>query len=421
MNATESPNILLIVVDCLRADFAYESDLAVTPTLDALRSEGFSFVNAIASAATTTPCVASLLTGLYPFEHGVRSHSGYRVADGVVALPLLLSRAGYHTRAEVSGPLGPEVGLDRGFDEYFFRSRDQHIHTSWGEGLLQRMQELPARPWFVLLHLWSLHKSRKVLPECDNDGCARTHYGRALASTDRYLARLLEVVPPNTLIVLTGDHGEDIAWGRFDRFQKKLRKKWHRYRVTRRLTRRHVALLYRGCHIGHGHGLHDALVRVPLILHLPGTVPHGWSELQVRHIDIAPTILELAGLPLPDMTGRSLMGITKGQEDVHRTAYLEAVGRVIPDPSQWLAGMREANRYKYICAPHRDDFRPQLFDLAADPEERSNIARRRPDVAARLRAAIEALPTQSMRGGLMDAEERGRVTARLRDLGYLDD
>jgi len=421
MNAAARPNILLIVVDCLRADFAYDAELSCTPTIDALRADGFSFLNTIAATSTTTPCFASLLTGLYPFEHGIRSHSEYSLAEGVSTLAGLLAEAGYYTRAEVTGPLRPEVGLDRAFDDYRLRSKEQTIHTRWGGELLRAMRNLPREPWFVLLHVWSLHKSRQVPPECQDRRFGKTRYGRALAGIDRYLARLLDVLPENTLAVLTGDHGEDIAWGPFDRLQKKLRKKWQRFRVTRHLTRRHIALLYRGCHVGHGYGLYETLIRVPLVMHLPRHVPHGWSELQVRHVDVAPTILDLAGLPAVQMTGGSLATIMRGEDNEHRAAYLEAVGRIMPDRNDWLAGMRVENRYKYIYAPYRDGFEPQLFDLAADPGEKRNVARRHPDVAARLRAAIEALPTNAMPGGRMSAAERRRVMDRLRDLGYTDD
>ncbi|MFO7958447.1 MAG: sulfatase [Candidatus Brocadiia bacterium] len=421
MNTAAGPNILLVVVDCLRADFAYDAELARTPALDRLRAGGFSFLNTIAATSTTTPCFATLLTGLYPFEHGVRSHSEYSLAEGVTTIAGLLAEAGYYTRAEVTGPLGPEVGLDRGFADYRFRSKEQTIHTAWGAELLSSMQHMPREPWFVLLHLWPLHKSRQVPPEVDDRRFGKTRYGRALAGIDRYLARLLDLLPENTLTVLTGDHGEDIARGPLDRLQKKLRKKLQRYRVTRGLTRRHVATLYRGCHVGHGYGLYETLIKVPLILHLPARIPHGRSELQVRHLDVAPTILELAGAPAGQTTGASLLGMMRGEDHDHRPAYLEAVGRIMPDENDWLAGMRVENRYKYIYAPHRDDFEPQLFDLTADPGEKRNVARHRPEVAARLRGAIEDLPADAMRGARMDAATRQRVMERLRDLGYADD
>jgi arylsulfatase A-like enzyme len=416
-----APNILLLVVDCLRSDFVFEVDLAHTPTLDALRENGFGFPSAIASTSTTSPSFASLLTGMYPYEHGVRSHSGYRLAEHVTGLAGVLRDAGYHTHAEVSGPLDVTIGLDRGFGSYRHRVREDTVHTAWGRELITRLQGC-ATPWFLMLHIWCLHKSRQVLPQCDTRAHGRTLYGRALASIDLYLGELLGTLPENTLTVLTGDHGEDIAYGPLDRFQKKLRKKLKRFLVKRHLTSRHISFLYRGCHVGHGYGLYDTLVRVPLVLHHPRLVPRGESSVQVRHIDVAPTILASAGIrPPEEMSGRPLQPIMRGEDDAHRDAYLEAVGHIMPDKSEWLAGIRVDNRYKYIYAPFRGDYPPQLYDLQDDPRERHNVARREPEVAAGLRRRLTELQTDRMVGVKLSPAEQKRVMTHLRSLGYLDD
>jgi arylsulfatase A-like enzyme len=116
------PNVLFLLIDCLRADALYGTQRwARTPVLDRLVRSGVACTQAISSASSTTPCVASLLTATYSFAHGIRSIFGLKLTPSVSSLVETLRDHGYHTYAEVSGPLFPETGLDRGFDAYRFR------------------------------------------------------------------------------------------------------------------------------------------------------------------------------------------------------------------------------------------------------------------------------------------------------------
>lgn len=413
------PNILLVVVDCLRADFVYQAGHARTPNLDRLVKEGFSFTRAISHATTTTPSFTNILTGRYAFEHGVRTHSGTKLNPDIRTLPELLCEAGYATRAEVTGPLGPEIGLTRGFDTYHHRDRRQSEHSGWGAQFLPTLSQM-QQPWFTLLHLWGLHRNRKVLPECRNAECGATTYGRALSSIDIFLGRLRDSLPPDTIVALTGDHGEEISRGAWDEAVMKFRRKWFKFLQKRGLTRRHVSHGLRGCSDGHGNGIYDVLVRVPLTLWGPGVQP-GKSAMQVRHIDIAPTLLEIAGATPPkELAGESLLEMTRGAPGRHRDAYMEASGVVMLNRNDWLAGIRVDDRYKYIRALYNAGFAPELYDLQADPDERHNLARERPDLAADLNARIEALNPARETGAAMTAEEQAVVLSRLKDLGYHD-
>lgn len=161
-------NVLLIVVDCLRADFVHDPRKAFIPAITKLQQTGFSFLNAIASSTTTTPSFASLLTGLYPFEHGVRSLSGYRLSTQIPTFPETMREAGYHTYAEVTGPLEKQTGFSSRFDEYRYREPEETIHTAWGNNFLAKLTDYYEQPWFVLLHVWSLHRPRVICPQCDN-------------------------------------------------------------------------------------------------------------------------------------------------------------------------------------------------------------------------------------------------------------
>src|SRR5436309_1617295 len=180
------PNILFLLIDCLRADAVTGARRrARTPTIDRLVRSGVACTQAIASASSTTPCVASLLTGTYSFVHGIRSIFGLKLNPSVSSLVEILRRHGYQTYAEVSGPLFPETGLDRGFDSYRFREGSAYLSTAWGADLRQRLQRAAfTPPWFLLLHLWELHHHRHILPEFRSRAYGRNRYERALSCLD---------------------------------------------------------------------------------------------------------------------------------------------------------------------------------------------------------------------------------------------
>ncbi|HMT22255.1 MAG TPA: sulfatase-like hydrolase/transferase, partial [Promineifilum sp.] len=116
------PNILLIVIDCLRADRAFDPDrTARTPGMQALAERGTLFTHLITANSMTIPCMTTMFSGMYPAHHGVRAMGGARVSDSVPLLAELLREHGYHTYAEATGPLSEFYRLNRGFDHYEFR------------------------------------------------------------------------------------------------------------------------------------------------------------------------------------------------------------------------------------------------------------------------------------------------------------
>jgi arylsulfatase A-like enzyme len=204
------PNILIVVADCARSDCWLGAERrARTPNLDRLAAEGVSFPTTITEKACTTPSFATLLTGLYSPRHGVHLVWGYRLPRQVPMLTDVLRGRGYHTYAEMSGPLLPEMGLDRGFDTYTYRAPCDGLHTAWGDRFIERIRSGHYRaPWFIVLHLWELHPERRVAAECDSPEFGASEYERAVSSLDAQLGRVLAALDENTLTVFTGDHGE---------------------------------------------------------------------------------------------------------------------------------------------------------------------------------------------------------------------
>lgn len=414
-------NILLILIDCLRSDFV-EDDKAYTPTIQKLAKNGHFLPNTIASTSTTTPSVASLLTGLYPFENGVRSHSGYSLDNTVSPFPEILQKHGYHTYAEVSGPLVPEIELTRGFDEYHLRDREVTIHTRWGEKPLEKIENYYEEPWFVFFHIWSLHRPRIVLPECNTKKHGNTLYARSLASIDKYLTKLLKRVDENTLIVLTGDHGERISHHtRLETYvRRKILENIFKLLQERQIVKIPMGRGVRPFHIGHGYTIYDEVVKVPLIFHDANT-PQGTSSTQIRQIDIFPTILDALNLEHGlEVRGESVLPIMEGTVTNHRNAYMEAVGRILPDKSEWSAGMRVKNKFKYIHYPFRPDYKEELYDLTEDPTETINLAPQNPKLAYRCNTMIDSMQTHEFVGEKIDEKAREEIKERLKALGYVD-
>ncbi len=162
---------------------------------------------------------------------------------------------------------------------------------------------------------------------------------------------------------------------------------------------------------------------MPLVVVAPGHVPAGREVTQlVRQVDLTPTLLDLLGVPVPaGLDGVSLIPAMTRGETLELEAFLEAFGRVRGTPRDRRAGWR-TSRWKYIVAPNAPDIPAELYDLAADPRERTNVAGREPARAAELGARIAAVEATAAPGTTteLSPEEQAAVESRLRDLGYLE-
>jgi len=377
-------NCLFILVDCLRADKCFgNSRTARTPTIDSLCQRGTAFTQSITTTTTTSPSVASILTGLYPLRHGVRSLSGYKLNPSVRTLGQIFRDNGYHTYAEVTGALVPQIGLNKWFEQYNCRRGYENVYSSWYDDLLEKfLYRKFEEPWFIFLHLFELHLPRQLRPKYNSRNFGANGYERALSSLDASLADLVRCVDDNTIIVFHADHGEQIAQGMLQEHAVRLT----RYPIAlgRKLRLKSASRLHR---LGHGFHVYDYLVRVPLIFVGRGILPENKIiPAQVRQIDIFPTIVDLLGLEHPDsrLNGRSLLPLMKGEELPEIPAYCEACGGSLGDKSRWLAGLRTP-KWKYVFAPYSNDVADELYDLENDPAEKENIASKRPRVARELR------------------------------------
>jgi arylsulfatase A-like enzyme len=299
-------NVILITVDTLRADHvsAY-GEGARTPHIDALAEDGVLFERCICQTPLTLPAHVSLLSGTYPLHHRVRDNGGLAVPDELELVSETLHDHGFATAAFVGAyVLHSKWGLDQGFDLYsddFNRARYERIR-------LQNEKRAPeviglAEKWlrarsesrlFAWIHLFDPHAPYDPPAPFDQSG---DPYRGEVESVDAALGELFgflraEGLYERSLIVLTADHGESLG----DHGERE-----------------------------HGFFIYEPTVHVPLILRAPVAFPVKRVRGLVEHVDVAPTILDLVGVPIPAaMQGRSLADELFGEaEPADATAYTE--------------------------------------------------------------------------------------------------
>ena len=385
-------NVLLVTLDTLRADAVGSyGGKAATPNLDRLAAGGARFTFAHAHAVLTLPSHASILTGRYPYEHGIRDNAGFRLRPGESTLAASLKRVGFATGAFVSAfTVDQRYGLNAGFDVY--DDKVSEVGSTAEIAVPERRADATVssalswigaqdRKWFAWVHLFDPHAPYAAPP----DWAARypsDAYAGEVAWTDfalgPLLARLEQEARP-TLVVITADHGEGLG--------------------------EHGEMT-------HGTFGYEASIHVPLIVAevIPHTPPRRGvvSDAGARHVDVAPTILASLGLAVDDVSGESLLPSIDGST-TDRPAYFESM---MPTLARGWAPLRGviSGREKYIDLPIME-----FYDLASDPRELQNIAATRRDRAAVLHKVLAGF---DLAPPGRPAEEATAARERLRALGY---
>jgi arylsulfatase A-like enzyme len=446
------PNVLFLLVDTLRSDKCTSNDLRKQlPNIHRLMDDGATFSETITVASSTPSCISSLFTGLYPVRHQVRMMGRRRLPAWASTMAEVFKASGYNTYASVAGPLEQSIGFARGFDEYTMRhERTEHLYGEWGKDLGKMLKNRFQPPFFAYIHFWEVHQPRRVLPQYDSSAFGETMYERAIASWDFGLGQILRCVPKDTLVVLSGDHGERIAENALeaaiDRYKSPLRHALKKmgftekqmktlgrarsllmsYLFKRGIVKDPVATL-----IGHGHHVYDYLVRVPFILSQCELVPQKLVyNNQVGQVDILPTLVDLLSLSKPKQRpdGRSLVPVLRGEPMSEVPIYMEAgaVNARYDEASNSvrLGGVRMEG-WKYVYSLTDSKAPEELYNLQTDPREKNNCAKTEPQRKARLASlvkahfAIEQEQQADNAGEQMSLEELSLIEGRLRDLGYM--
>jgi len=389
-------SVLLVTIDTLRADAlgSYGKADAGTPTLDRLAAEGVRFERAHAQNVITLPSHANILSGRYPFDHGIRDNAGFRFPAGSDTLATLLKARGFHTGAFVSAfPLDSRFGLDRGFDVYDDRFGDRGSHTAFrmeerpgGETMSAALRWLGAQgssPTFCWVHVYEPHFPYTP-PEPFASRYRDDPYQGEVATADSILKPLLEPILDagrggRTLVVMTADHGEA-----------------------------------RGEHGEMTHGIfaYEGTLHVPLVFYQPTLLAPRTVASPVRHVDLLPTILDALGVAAPaGLPGRSVLALAEGGEADAAESYFESLSASVNRGWAPLQGVVR-DGFKFIDLPL-----PELYDLGRDPKEETNLATSRADLMEPMRRELSRFRAADR--GLQRSEENAETLARLRALGYL--
>jgi arylsulfatase A-like enzyme/tetratricopeptide (TPR) repeat protein len=387
-------NVLLITIDTLRADaLSSYGGSASTPRLDALAARGARFTFAHSHAVVTLPSHTSLLTGAYPYEHGVRDNNGYRVKAGSETLATRLKALGFATGAFVGGfPLDQRFGLNAGFDAYDDRIGETGSTVDFA--LPERRADTvvsaalawtgaQTSKWFAWVHVFDPHAPYQPPEEFARRYPENPYLGE-VAWTDYALGPLfdrLATLPRKTLVVVTADHGESLG--------------------------EHGELT-------HGIFAYEPTLRVPLIVaELGGSAPASGGvtiDAAVRHIDIAPTVLAAVGAPAASaLPGASLLDLMRQGRGDDRPSYFEAMTANLSRGWAPLRGVI-VGRDKYIDLPIEE-----LYALNTDPTEARNL---RSSDGTRAEVLQNALRGFNTAPPALPGEETSAVRDRLRALGY---
>jgi len=299
-------HFVLICIDAMRADHlgCYAGTDRGTPHMDRLAAEGVRFGNAVSQASWTHPSMASIMTGLYPSQHVMtearRESDATKLTALSAGLPTLagcLADAGFATAAFVAGNayLKAEFGITRGFAHLGFRT------TTDGAAVVDEfahwLEATGNGPSFAYLHLMDVHSPlpQEIYPsrpmvDCGVDLDALDsgfetllgYYAAGVHRADAHVGRILSLLEGrDTWVILTADHGEELN--------------------------------EHGVMLSHGQSLYRQLLWVPLVIRRPGGEGAGTAPAQpVSHIDLLPTILQVAGVTVPDVPGRSLLPLLTG-------------------------------------------------------------------------------------------------------------
>jgi arylsulfatase A-like enzyme/Flp pilus assembly protein TadD len=399
--AGPADRILLVTIDTLRADrLGYAGHDVETPNLDAFARDGAVFTQAVTAAPLTLPSHSTILSGFYPTRHQTRNNGTFHLPDTVVTVAERLREEGYATGAFIgSFVLDSRFGLAQGFDRYdddlpegnpagsafYAERRAQEVV----ERALQWISQNDGKRLFVWVHVYDCHAPYDP-PAPYRQRYSDRLYDGEIAYTDSTLGPLLEAFAPSRggATLVTSDHGESLG---------------------EHGESTHALFIY------------DASMRVPLLLQAKG-IPAGTRiDAQVRTVDIAPTLLELAGLPsstkpdkVDELDGKSLLPYVRGEETASRSAYGESFNCFYNFNWAKLRSIREGG-YKLIDAPRRE-----LYHLESDPGEEKNLwnDEQPPSAARSLLREMERIKA-SDRGVAASVDVDPDTARRLESLGYV--
>ncbi len=430
LNDPPDTNILLIVVDTLRADHlsCYGWPERSTPNIDRLAEEGIVAENMICQVPQTLPSFCTILTGTYPLTHGVRANGIFALPDEALTLAEILSDEGYGTAAFLAGfPLDRLFGTDQGFDRYNDSMRSHipmkglktdddgsfrwlghatesfenraDVVTEDAIAWLRKRREggffERRKPFFMMVHYFDPHHDYSPPDRFRN---FEHPYTGEVAYVDEQVGALLSSLRSldlerDTLVVFTADHGECLGeQGRYSH-------------------QTHVA---------------EAAIRVPFIIRIPGDFPAGLRVAGLcRSVDILPTVLEAVELDVPrSAEGNSLLDGFRAGALPEVNGYFETCwGRLEGKTGVTRQGLTTGS-WKLVHNWRESDGAEspeeffELYDLSQDPLEEKNLAPIRPERLRDLRSLLEEFLKEHPPGNPDVVTPDDAAREKLEKLGY---
>jgi arylsulfatase A-like enzyme len=431
------PNIVLIVVDTLRADHlgSYGHTRPTSPAIDSFAADAIRFERAYASAPWTKPSLASMLTGLHPPTHTVL-HLERSLPPTARTLGERLRDAGYSTGAVISHHvIGSEYGFDQGFTHFVEDEAQGHMHVSTPQvteqatALLDDLRD-EGKPFFLLVHYFDPHFLYLRHPE----------YGFAGERPERIrwkagISGLRRLDPPASdeeIAYLKGAYDEEIRFTDegIGRFLDTLRERGHFDDSVVVLTADHGEEFYEHGWIGHTIAVTEELVRVPLIARLPGGDGRGRVVSDpVSLVALPATLLELAGVAVaPDeLQEPSFLPLLRGQPDATAApVFVEVEFERNLEPL--LERFSPNHEIAVLSGPHKlvldlGTGKAALYDVVRDPTEDRDLAAEHPEVVTRLRPLLDRQRERVVRAPLSPQEQAltSEQEEMLRGLGYIEE
>lgn len=433
-------HIILITIDTLRADYlgCYGQKEVETPYMDRLSRKGALFEQAYSQVPQTTPSHTSIFTSLYPQNNGVLRNC-FTLSDSYTTLAEVLKSYGFATGAFVSRPvLKARYGLNQGFDVYAHAWRwdnnlAEKLYDLWdredslpfmdsvSKTALRWLEHNQGRKAFLWVHWFHPHRPYEPPPpfgtlytkdykgpyECTEETLSKIHkekialspedidyfrgmYGGEVTYSDLQVGFLMEKMDKlnlweDSLLILTADHGESL----YD----------HEY------------------FFGHSVLVYECTLRVPLIIVMPSKVPQGKriNSSFVRSIDIMPTLLSLAEIPLGEgdgIDGRDFSSLLLGKvadshglQKVMSVTYASGMEKVAIRNGRWKLHLNSG------------DSKVELYDIEEDPEEKQNLASAMPEKIAELKSQWLELTKQLKRPREQRLDKESLEI--LKSLGYI--
>jgi len=422
---SNSPNIILISIDALRADHlsCYGYHRNTSPNIDRLASQGVLFKNAFSQATWTLPSHASIFLSQYVWRHKIDNRRTKRLSNSFTTLAEILRDRNYTTGAFVGrGFLSFKYGFNQGFEIYDDGSpcrRGYYEISSYISKLLRWLESVKSRKFFLFIHVYDVHEPyNPPSPYSDLYTKGRCE-GKHLRTSKGIKTGKLDAskLTPEEIdyIIAVYDGGINYVDDQLGKIFKKLNQLGIADNTIIIVTADHGEAFKEHGKLGHWHKPYIEEVHVPLIIKGPGIPRNRIYDNYIQHIDIVPTILKILNIPQrEEMQGRSILPLmSDGEIEEYFTTYSWR-----GSGSQGSVSLR-TKEWTYIMNQNGSD---ELYDRINDSKEQNNIIEKRPLIAQKLKKELEDFIALTSEGKPQVAEKVDideELREQLKSLGYL--